>query len=143
MEITLYKISDDPRALYKHPTGAKTLTAQIKDAASVMSPTFYIKYDADLLSDHYNYLQAWSRWYYIDDLTVDIGGSIYIKCREDVLYTYADQIVRCHIIAERSDSTYNAYISDPERKYYQYTQHQYIELEDLGKPNVILMLTVG
>lgn len=141
--ITLYKCADDPRKLYKTLTGAKALTAQIKDAASIMTPTFYINYDADLLDQHYNYAMVWGRYYFIDDMTVDIGGSIYIKCREDVLYTYADQIVRCHIIAERSDSTYNAFISDPERHYYQYTKHQYIILEDLGKPNIILMLTVG
>lgn len=141
--ITLYKCADDPRKLYKTLTGAKALTAQIKDAASIMSPTFYINYDADLLSQHYNYAEAWGRYYFIDDMTIDIGGSIYIKCREDVIHTFADQIIRCPIIAERSDSAYNAFISDPQRRYYQYTNHQYIEIEDLGKPNTICMLTVG
>ena len=141
--ITLYKCADDQRCLYKHPTDAKDLTAQIKDAASIMTPTFYIAYDSDLLTQHYNYASAWGRYYYIDDMTVDVGGAIYIKCREDVLYTYADQIVQCPIIAERSDNAFNAFISDPQRRFYQYTDHQYIEIEDLGKPNIICILTVG
>lgn len=141
--ITLYKCADDPRKLYKTLTGSKSLTAQIKDAASIMTPTFYINYDSDLLDQHYNYAQVWGRYYFIDDMTVDIGGSIYIKCREDVLFTFANQIINCPIIVERSDSTYNAFISDPQRRFYQYTNHQYIEIEDLGKPNTICMLTVG
>lgn len=143
MQIVLSKIAEDPRCLYKHPTDAKTLTAQIKEAVSVMSPTFYITYDADLLTQHYNYVSAWGRNYFVTDMQVDIGGTISIRCKEDVLYTYADQIVQCPIIATRSDSTYNVYIKDPDRAFYQYTHQQYVTLGDIGKPNIICLVTVG
>ena len=114
MQIVLSKVAEDPRCLYKHPTDQITLTAQIKDASSIMQPTFYIKYDADLIEQHYNYAQAWGRYYFIADMQIDIGGTIYIKCAEDVLYTYADQIVQCQIVAERSKNAFNAFIQDNE-----------------------------
>ncbi len=143
MQIVISKVTDDPRCLYKHPQDAKTLTAQIKEAVNVMLPTFYVVYDSDILAQHYNYVEAWGRYYFITDIQVDIGGAMRISCKEDVLHTYADQIVQCPIVAERSANAFNAFISDPERHFYQYTSHQYIELEDIGKPEIICMLTVG
>lgn len=144
MQIVLSKVAEDPRCLYKHPTDQITLTAQIKDASSIMQPTFYIKYDADLIEQHYNYVQAWGRYYFIADMQIDIGGTIYIKCTEDVLYTYADQIVQCQIVAERSKNAFNAFIQDNDRRFYQYTQQQYITIgQDIGCPDIICMCTVG
>lgn len=144
MQIVLSKIAEDPRCLYKHPTDEITLTAQIKDASSIMQPTFYLKYDADLIEQHYNYAKAWGRYYFIADMQIDIGGTIYIKCTEDVLYTYADQIVNCPIVAERSKNAFNAFIQDNDRRFYQYTQQQYITIgTDIGCPDIICMCTVG
>lgn len=144
MEIVLSKIAEDPKCLYKHPTDAKTLTAQIKDASSIMQPTFYITYDADLITQHYNYVSAWGRYYFVTDMQVDIGGAISIRCKEDVLYTYADQIVQCPIVAERSSNNYNAFVQDNERRFYQYTNNQYKMIgTDIGCPDIICMCTVG
>ena len=144
MQIVLSKVAEDPRCLYKHPTDEITLTAQIKDASSIMQPTFYITYDADLIDQHYNYVQAWGRYYFIADMQIDIGGTIYIRCVEDVLYTYADQIVQCQIVAERSKNAFNAFIQDNDRRFYQYTQQQYITIgTDIGCPDIICMCTVG
>lgn len=144
MQIVLSKVAEDPRCLYKHPTDAITLTAQIKDASSIMQPTFYLTYDADLIEQHYNYAQAWGRYYFIADMQIDIGGTIYIRCAEDVLYTYADQIVQCQIVAERSKNAFNAFIQDNDRRFYQYTQQQYITIgQDIGCPDIICMCTVG
>lgn len=144
MQIVLSKIAEDPRCLYKHPTDQITLTAQIKDASSIMQPTFYLTYDADLIEQHYNYVQAWGRYYFIADMQIDIGGTIYIKCNEDVLYTYADQIVQCQIVAERSKNAFNAFIQDADRRFYQYTQQQYVTIgTDIGCPDIICMCTVG
>ncbi len=144
MQIVLSKVAEDPRCLYKHPTDQITLTAQIKDASSIMQPMFYIAYDADLIEQHYNYVQAWGRYYFIADMQIDIGGTIYIKCTEDVLYTYADQIVQCPIVAERSKNAFNAYIQDADRRFYQYTRQQYITIgQDIGCPDIICMCTVG
>ena len=144
MQIVLSKVAEDPRCIYKHPTDAITLQAQIKDASSIMQPTFYLTYDADLIEQHYNYAQAWGRYYFIADMQIDIGGTIYIKCNEDVLYTYADQIVQCPIVAERSKNAFNAFIQDADRRFYQYTQQQYITIgTDIGCPDIICMCTVG
>lgn len=143
MTIVISKVSDDPRALYKHPSDAITIAAELKEDVDVMQPSFYVVYNSSIVDNHYNYLAAFGRFYFITDISVTTGGAMRIRCREDVLYTYAAQIVNLPIIAERSDSTYNAFINDGQRRFYQYTQHQYVILEDLGKPNIICMLTVG
>lgn len=143
MQIVLSVIEDDPRSLYKHPNHEIELAAEIKEDVQIMTPVFYIVYNAAVLNLHYNYCFAFNRYYYITDITVTTGGSMRVSCREDVLYTYADQIVNCPIIADRSDSTYNAYIQDPERRFYQYTVQQYVTLGDIGKPNIICLVTVG
>lgn len=144
MQIVLSKITEDPRCLYKHPSGSITIAAEIKEDVQIMRPVFYIVYDSSIVDQHYNYVQAWGRYYFITDITVTTGGSMRISCKEDVLYTYADQIVNVPIVAERSDNAFNAYVQDNDRRFYQYTQQQYITIgSDIGFPNIICMCTVG
>ena len=143
MQIQISKISEDPKCLYKHPADAITVSAEIKEDVQIMRPVFYIVYNSTVLDQHYNYLYAFGRYYFITDVTVTTGGSMRLSCKEDVLYTYADQIIHCPIIAERSDSTYNAFIQDSERRFYQYTDNQYKLIGDIGCPDTICICTVG
>lgn len=143
MQIVLSKITDDPRSLYKHPKNPITLNAEIKTDCSIMQPIFDILYNASVVQNHYNYVQAYGRYYYISDITVTPGGAMRISCKEDVLYTYADQIIHCPIITDRSHNAYNAYINDPLRKFYAYDVHQYVTLGDIGVPDIVVMATVG
>lgn len=143
MQIILSKIADDPKCLYKHPTDSITLSAEIKAECAIMSPIFDLLYNSAVIQNHYNYVQAFNRYYFITDITVLTGGSMRISCKEDVLYTYADQIIHCPIIADRSYNAYNAYLPDSLRKFYQYKSHQYVTLGDIGVPNIIIIATVG
>lgn len=143
MQIVLSKITEDPRCLYKHPTDLITVTAEIKEDVDIMRPMFYIVYDSSILDQHYNYLSAFGRYYFITDVIITTGGSMRISCKEDVLYTYADQIVNVPIVAERSSNAFNALIQDNERKFYQYTKQQYITIGDIGFPDITVIATVG
>ena len=144
MQIVISKITEDPRCLFKHPSDSITIAAEIKEDVQIMRPVFYIVYDSSIVDQHYNYVEAWGRYYFITDITVTTGGSMRISCKEDVLYTYADQIVNVPIVAERSNNAFNAFIQDNDRRFYQYTQQQYITIgADIGFPDVICMLTVG
>lgn len=143
MQIVLSKITDDPRCLYKHPTDSITLSAEIKENCAITTPTFDLLYNNSVVQNHYNYAQAFGRYYFITDITVTPGGAMRIACREDVLYTYADQIVNCPIISDRSDNAYNVFLPDDRRRFYQYKTHQYVTLGDLGVPNIIIIATVG
>lgn len=143
MQIVLSKITDDPKCLYKHPTDSITLSAEIKADCAIMTPIFDLLYDSTVINGHYNYLAAFGRYYFITDITVLTGGSMRISCREDVLYTYAAQIINCPIISDRSHNAYNVYLPDDKRRFYQYKKHQYVTLGDIGVPNIIVIATVG
>ena len=141
MTIDFYKCADDQRTVYKNLTDKKTVTAQIKDDTNLIRPLFWIVYDADLLS--YNYLQAAGRSYYIESITAGTGGQLGIQCRVDVLMTYADQIMQCPVIVDRSANRFNTFLMDPQRRFYQYTTTQYVTLGDVGAPSSVVMVTVG
>lgn len=143
MQIVISKIADDPKCLYKHPTDSITLSAEIKENCNLMTPIFDVLYNSAVVQNHYNYVSAFDRFYFVIDITVTPGGAMRLSCKEDVLYTYADQIVQCPIIAERSNNAYNTYIADNQRRFYQYKSHQYVTLGDIGVPNIIIIATVG
>lgn len=144
MQIEISKIAEDPRMLYKHPADTITISAEIKEDVQIMRPVFYIVYNSTIVDQHYNYVHAFGRYYFITDTAVTTGGSMRISCKMDVLYTYADQIVQCPIVAERSSNNFNAFIQDNERRFYQYTNNQYKVIgTDIGCPDIICMCTVG
>lgn len=142
MTLTLYKCSDDQRTLNKTLTDAITRTVQLKNDTDLLSPTFLLAYDATILAG-YNYAAMDGRYYFITDVGGVLGGQLRISCRTDVLMTYAAAILQCPVIVSRSSTSWNAYIEDPERKFYQYTKNQYITLGNIGAPDIIVMATVG
>lgn len=142
MNLTLYKTSDDPRTLNKTITDAKTLTVQLKSDTDLLNPVFMLSYDSTIL-DGYNYAEMDGRYYYITDISAVTGGQLRISCRTDVLMTYKDDILQCPVIVDRSSNNWNAYISDPERRFYQYVKNQYVTLGDIGYPDIIVIATVG
>lgn len=142
MTLTLYKTSDDPRTLNKTITDAKTLTVQLKSDTDLLNPVFMLAYDSTILAG-YNYAEMDGRYYYITDITAATGGQLQLRCKTDVLMTYKDDILQCPVIVDRSSNNWNAYIADPERRFYQYVKNQYVTLGDIGYPNIIVIATVG
>ena len=112
MDIVIGRCADDPRKLYKTVTGTKTITATIKDDCDVLAPTFYIVYDADLISDRYNYVTAWGRAYFVTGMQVIPGEGIRVSCKQDTLSTYADQIAGCTAVCTRCSAAPNTYLPD-------------------------------
>ena len=142
MILDLYKCIDDPRTLRKNLTDKMSKSVTLKEDTDIYNPTYQLAYDADIL-DGYNYAQCGGRSYFIRDVVAITGQIISIVCKEDVLMTYADQILQCPVIVGRSDNNYNAYISDPKRCFYQHTTAQYITIGDIGYPSSVVMVTVG
>lgn len=142
MILTLYKCADDQRTLNKSLTDPITRTVQLKNDTDLISPTFMLLYDAAILAG-YNYASMDGRYYFITDMAGAIGGQLRISCRTDVLMTYAAQILQCPVIVNRSSTSWNAYIEDPERKFYQYVKNQYVTIGEIGEPDIIVIATVG
>lgn len=122
IEVQIGRTDDDPRKINKTFTADQTVNCYMKEPYSVLSPTFILDYKETYLTCNYCYANG--RYYFIDSFSGDPGGKMEINCREDVLKTYATQIVKEKAVVERTSDweQKNLYLSDPEVKPYQYTR---------------------
>lgn len=96
MTVDLLITHDDPRKVNKRyndfGAGAvKVLTPT--SAVDLIAPVFVISYNETYLQCNYLYCRDTGRFYYVDNITVDIGKKMYLSCRIDVLKTYAADIM--------------------------------------------------
>ena len=113
MDITLYKCADDKRVVDKTLSGAVSKTCVIKDDnISILSPRVQIAQFNTFKSYNYAYIPDYGRYYYIDDIAVDLGGLLTISLSIDVLKTYAAQIKASKALIFRQSQNANALISD-------------------------------
>lgn len=120
MEIKLYNIKDDKRAVHKNTvdTGAgtnlvATLTGSIKDDCSITDPIIEVSYNASLMTANYMYIAAFNRYYFIENITVSTQRLI-ISAHVDVLNSYRVDILKLTCIIERQQHEANAdqYLND-------------------------------
>ena len=143
MEIVIGCCADDPRKLVKTVTSTKTITATIKDDCDVLSPTFYIVYDSDIMTNRYNYVSAWGRAYFVTGMEVIPGEGIRVSCKQDTLSTYADQIAGCSAVIARNSSTPNTYLPDPMLHTEAYQLQQVIAFDSFSYFNQAIIVCVG
>ena len=143
MDIVLYICSDDPRTIQKNLTSAKTISANIKTDVSIMRPVFFINNDSDIISNHYNYLSAFGKYYFITDITVTPAQALRISAREDVLYTYADQIMQCPAIVVRNSKIANTYLADTQIPLEQYKNQQVLRFNSFAWNDRNILVCAG
>lgn len=127
MDLVLYKCADDPRTISKSLSDALTVSCHIKNECSIMQPEFYINNNDTIISGGYNYAAAFGKYYFISDITLTPAQALRIRCREDVLYTYAAQILACPAIVARNSGVPNTYLPDPELPLEQYKNQQVLQ----------------
>ena len=71
-----------------------------------------MNYDAALLTANYVYCEAFSRYYFIDDITAISGGRLSISCRVDALYTYRATIGNVPAVMVRGENAGYTQITD-------------------------------
>lgn len=121
LSATLYNISANPRVVDK-PLGSPVLTANALapyEELSNLTGKLILAYNADALNANYCKLTetdgqytTFEKYYYITDVSRDIGQKMNILLRTDVLMTYKSDIMNCEIIANRSDTLNNCDIAD-------------------------------
>lgn len=152
ISIQLGSVSVDPRTLDKRPSFTDsqpaTVSAQIKDACSIMQPTFILTAAAvDLVNYNYVHVQSWGRYYFIRNVITMPGSRVELQCREDVLTSNADQIKALSINLSRSSSARNARLTDSLQPSQVNRQCQTIKFKDclLGanySSDIVYVLTV-
>lgn len=113
MEIKLYKCADDRRVLSKTLSGAVTKTCVIKDDnISILSPRVQIAQFSAFKGYNYAHIPDYGRYYYIDDIAVDLGGLLTLSLSVDVLQTYAADIRATKALIYRQTQHTNPLIAD-------------------------------
>lgn len=116
MDVYIYNNNDDNRVLNKTLYVQRNVIADIKGTCSITSPTLILSYQG--VDFNYIYVPAWSRYYFVTDITVTTGGRVEVRCKVDVLMSYRGGILNtsAHII--RSETKPQMTISDDHNLFY-------------------------
>ena len=118
MLITLYKQDGAPTRVDKtnYITKIKDISGvKLKESESILKTKFRLRYSADVYSANYLYCQQTGRYYFIDDITMEIGKQLILHCTTDVLFTAKDGIKNSEAwveLAEADQDTGQAFLQN-------------------------------
>lgn len=141
MVITAYKLAEDGHHIPKHFDLVTTLTGSVRGEITVETPI--VRIEAPNADFNYIYIPDFKRYYYVLDKAHVRTGIVDLVCKVDVLQSHYKEIIKCPMIAERSDSTYNPFIKDESRVYEQRMQHEYVHIGDFDPKTSIIMTVCG
>ena len=104
--VTLMKNTSDDRCLKKATSTIHTYTCKFKSDCSIMKPELELNYESNVFTANYCYIPEFKRYYYITDITVS-QQRIFVKCKVDVLMSYADEIYNMSGYYKRSNKVAN------------------------------------
>ncbi len=110
MEIKLWDNFSKRRNSTKAPSSDDVpviRSAVLKDGCSKTHPSFFIQGIAE-----YTYVQAFGRYYFVDNVEYDINDAEWLHCSIDVLATWKAEILATSAFVSYSTSDYNSYIID-------------------------------
>lgn len=114
--LQLYNTKDDPRKLHKDYVEVGTANVRPTDTLDVINPVFELDYKESLLGANYAYCPLFNRFYFINDIKVDIGKKIILSCAVDVLMSYGEQISAMTVNVMRQENMKESYLADPQYK---------------------------
>lgn len=132
MQLTYYNNKTDKRYLKKKieqislAGHANPVNIIMLDDSSITHPTFKLKDNDIYLTANYCYVDTLRRFYFIDDITLSQGYA-FIRCTEDVLMTYAQQMHDVDVLVDRNQWDYNLYQKDDKVKCYNFTSEKRLE----------------
>ena len=121
--IELYHNLSDPDTLYKEINLRTTKTVLIKDEVDLLH--FRIPFN-DTGITNVNYAYMMYRYYYVHPI-LDNAGITWLQFDVDALMTWNEYIRNLSGIVERTGSSFNSYLNDPEMMITAYTTQNTIE----------------
>lgn len=142
MNLILYSVTDNDHMIPKNLNPVASLVGSVRGSVSVETPEILIELN-NFLEFNYLYCDEFKRYYYVRNQIAERTGVLRLVCEVDVLQSFYSQFKNCPMIARRSDSDYNAYIKDDNRKFMQYTVQQYKTLGHLSRPDTFILVASG
>lgn len=110
MNIILYVTTSERQQINKTLIDAITFTGSLRSESSVLNPSFLIE-TTNPTGYNYCYIQAFSRYYFITNITSVRNGLWRIDCAVDVLMSFRAQILALNVIVDRATSDDEQYMS--------------------------------
>ena len=105
MTIDIYNNTSDNRYAIKDLTPiAQNITVLPYDQVNRDTPNFIIGNNPLAHNANYLYCDTFNRYYYIQNITLDIGGRMILHCKCDVLSSAISQLQNCNCTVVRSES---------------------------------------
>lgn len=112
MIINLYKYKSPNIYINKELESIASYEGTLKDATSVLTPSFDIVTNANLSQANYCYIPELHRYYYITEI-VSVRNNLWkLACHVDVLMTYKPQILAHEAIIARQEREWNVLLND-------------------------------
>lgn len=116
MQIDLMQNTSENNVIGKNLTVISTGDAVFKRNVSALDIELDLhNINTDILNkSNYVYIPKLKRYYFISNVRYDLGGNVTIMCHTDVLQTFADDIRKLRVIADKSEEAgkSNMYIDD-------------------------------
>lgn len=116
MDITLYKCSSENNRLDKTEflKDSFTISGELRSSLNILSPSFNIQSENNLIGYNYCYIPYLNRYYYISSMEL-IRNNIYaIRCSVDVLMSYKDAILGLEASVARNEYEFDETLVDTE-----------------------------
>lgn len=99
-------------------TAVSLSNADIKDATDIVNPSLIVNVPAAAKTDYYTktniiYIDAFKRWYNVENIEFENANRVVYKCSCDVLKTFANDIKANSFYVSRQENNFNKDIRDP------------------------------
>lgn len=122
VNITLYNNQSELNKIGKTlVTLVGPVSATIKDETSIIDPVITVSgiTDAYAAACNYIYVDAFARYYFVNDVKSVRNGVWRLSCHVDVLQSFSRGILNQYAIVARQEKYWNLFINDGEFKIYQ------------------------
>lgn len=113
--ITFQENSSPLNKVDKSVSDVVTVTGNLREGSSILDPEIEIEssLDASMLGRvNYAYIPTFNRYYYVNDIVIDITGLWLVSMHVDVLMSYKTEIKAQNAIVARQERKYNMYLDD-------------------------------
>ena len=123
MQIVLMSTNSEKNRLGKTKTTIETLTGNLKNQCSILTPSISIEYIPPA-NFNYFYIPEFSRYYFVTNITYITNSIVEISGSVDVLDSYEQQIRNNTAVIQRQENQYNLDLYDKSFLTQQNTQLQ-------------------
>ena len=121
MLVELFTNTSENYRIDKSIQSQGTYDCILKNGCSIENPIIQITAPS-LVGINYMRIQAFGRYYYINDIVSLRNNMWEISAHVDVLMSYANEIKACQATFKRQENLFNMYLDDPEFKTYNKSQ---------------------